>query len=225
MPCPERSDDDSSRPSCASVQAGFRIRDRWYAIQVTAGREDCMCAEALRAVALEERLCSERVKTAAGRHASSSIAREIFVPKARVGVKQGDKWLPGEETLLPGYLIAVTDDPARLAVALGRVGGVARLVKQDNVFVPLPRESVEWMERHTQRGAIPVEMSEGYVEKGTLHVTSGPLAGREAQVVKVDHRRKRAYLELEMFGRTITAQLGIRITRNRNCKKSRSKTE
>lgn len=200
------------------------VRDRWHPIQVAAGREDHMCGEVLRAIALEERFAAERAE-AAGRPSKGPIVREVFVPKARVGVKQGGKWLPGEETLLPGYLVAVTRDPARLAFALRRANGLARLVKQDNVFVPLPRESVEWMERHTQRGAAAVEMSEGYVEGGTLHVTAGPLAGREANVVKVDHRRKRAYLELEMFGRKITAQLGIRITRNRDCKKKRVTTE
>lgn len=204
--------------------AGRHVRDRWYAVQVVAGREDHMRDEVLQAVAIEERLVAERVGTA-DKLAATSIVRTVFVPKARVGVKRDGKWLPGEETLLPGYLIAVTRDPSRLSGALRRVNGLARLVKQDNEFVPLSKESVEWMERYTRRGASAIEMSEGYVTHGTLHVTAGPLMGREANVVKVDHRRKRAYLELEMFGRTITAQLGIRITRNRECKKKRATTE
>ena len=79
------------------------------------------------------------------------------------------------------------------------------------------------MDAQTNSGLAAVEMSEGYVEEGVLHVTSGPLKGREAYVVKVNHRRKIAYLELEAFGRKITAQLGIRITRNRTCKKKRTR--
>lgn len=219
MPDAVRAQEDDPRGASPS-----HIRERWHPIQVVAGREDHMRGEVLRAIALEERIAAERAE-AQGRPEPPAIAREVFVPKARVGVKRGGKWLPGEETLLPGYLVAVTRDPARLAAALRRASGFARLVKQDNAFVPLSRDSVEWMERHTRRGAAAVEMSEGYVEGGTLHVTAGPLTGHEASVVKVDHRRKRAYLELEMFGRKVTAQLGIRITRNRDCKKKRVTTE
>ena len=210
-----------------------KVRAPWYAVQVTAGREDRMRAIILRAVELEQRLAEEQADARADMpdlaessassdsHASlAPIVEELFVPKTRVGVKRGGKWLPGEEVLLPGYLIAVTADPSALAHALRRVRGFARVVSQDNAFVPLPEESVRWLEAQTQRGSAVVEMSEGYVEGGVLHVTSGPLVGREASVVKVNHRKKVAYLELEAFGRKITAQLGIRITRNRDCKKN-----
>lgn len=64
-------------------------------------------------------------------------------------------------------------------------------------------------------------MSEGYVEDGKLHITSGPLEGREALVRKVNHRKKVAYLELEVNGKKIKAQLGIKITKKKECKKNR----
>lgn len=201
-----------------------RVRERWYVVQVMAGREDHMRREILRAIELEERLASERAE-AQGQPAPPAIVHELFVPKARVGVNRDGVWLPGEEVLLPGYLIAIAEDPARVSAALRRAEGFARVVRQDNVFVPLPSQSVEWLERQTRRGSSVAGMSEGYVQDGVLHVTSGPLMGREAQVVKVDHRKKRAYLEVEAFGRTVTVQLGLRITRNRDCKKKRLKRE
>lgn len=220
----------------------------WYAVQVMAGREEHMREAIMRAVELEERLAEEREEAArdacdaesaphdqaeaskggaaalcdANAHgaesASHPIVEELFVPKARVGVKRGGKWVPGEETLLPGYLIAVCRDPAALARAMRRAGGFARIVSQDNVFISLPEENVKWLEAQTQRGGAAVEMSEGYVEGGVLHVTSDPLVGREADVVRVNHRRKVAYLQIEAFGRTITAQLGIKIVRRKQKK-------
>lgn len=174
-----------------------------------AGREEHMREAVMCAVELERRLAEERGE------APSCIVEELFVPKARVGVKRDGKWVPGEEVLLPGYLIAICRDPAALARAMRRADGFARIVSQDNAFISLPEENVAWLEAQTQRGGAAVEMSEGYVEDGVLHVTKGPLVGREADVVRVNHRRKIAYLELEAFGRTITAQLGIKITRNR----------
>lgn len=206
------------------VCARPRMRERWYVVQVMAGREDHMRREILQAIELEERLASERAE-AAGEAAPPAIVHEVFVPKARVGVNRDGKWLPGEEVLLPGYLIVIAEDPVRVSAALHRVEGFARVVRQDNVFVPLLSQSVEWLERQTRRGSDAAGMSEGYMQDDVLHVTAGPLVGREAQVVKVDHRKKRAYLEVEAFGRKVTVQLGLRITRNRDCKKNRLKTE
>lgn len=194
------------------------VRKRWYAIQVMAGHEDRMCNEIARVVELQQRRFDERAALRESK--ASEIVQRVFVPKMRVGVKRDGKWLPGEEVLMPGYLIAVTRNPDLLSLALRRVDGFAKLVSQDNVFVPLSNESVAWMERHTQSGKAAADMSEGYVEGGKLHVTSGPLMGQEALVVKVNHRKKVAYLEVEMFGRKVNAQLGIRITRNRNSAKN-----
>ncbi|MDO4289597.1 MAG: antiterminator LoaP [Eggerthellaceae bacterium] len=173
----------------------------WYVIQTVVGREDHVRKLVLRATDLDERAC--------------------FVPMIRVGVKREGKWLPAEQPLMPGYLIAETAQPERLAQALRRIDGFARLVQKDDVFAPLSDIDVRWIDSQTQGGSSAVAMSEGYIEAGVLHVTSGPLVGREAHIKKVDHRKKAAYLEIEAFGRTITAQLGIKITRTKECKKQK----
>lgn len=219
----------------------------WYVVQVTAGREDHMRSVIEQAVEAEEKILSELaeaqaaevdsdadplMRAAAGSlpgararadEAASPIVERLFVPKARVGVKQGGKWVQGEEVLLPGYLVAETARPDALSRALRRVGGFARVVRRGDVFEPMPEEAVRWVEAHTGGGSEAAEMSEGYVEDGVLHVTSGPLVGREASIVHVSHRKKVAYLELEAFGRTITAQLGINITRSKSCKKKQKR--
>lgn len=200
-------------------------RTPWYVVQSVAGREEHTRSLVLQAVELEERAMREQAADASdapspGEQPSAApVLQECFVPRMRVGRKQQGKWLPAEETLLPGYLIAITERPEALVRALRRVDGFARVLTQDGTPIPLPREETTWLETQTRRGKSAVGMSEGYVEGGVLHVTSGPLMGREAWVRRVNHRKKVAYLELDMFGRKVSAQLGIRITRNRDCKK------
>lgn len=209
-----------------AARHGFPSRGvPWYAVQVVAGREDHMRDLIAQAVRLEERAVCERARDAGEDPEGLPVAEDVFVPKARVGVKREGKWLPGEKPLMPGYLVAVTRHPDALARALRRVGGLARVVRQDNVFVPFSEQGVRWLEDQTQRGKRAVPMSEGYVEDGLLHVTQGPLKGREAVIVKVDHRKKVAYLEVEAEGRRIKAQLGIRITRKPECKKKRKQEQ
>lgn len=216
-------------PGSVAVDAarhGFPSRGApWYAVQVVAGREDHMRELIIQAARLEERAVRERARDAGEDPEGLPIAEDVFVPKARVGVKREGKWLPGEKPLMPGYLVAVTRHPDTLARALRRVGGLARVVRQDNVFVPFSEQGVRWLEDQTWRGGRAVPMSEGYVEDGRLHVTQGPLKGREAVIVKVDHRKKIAYLEVETEGRRIKAQLGIRITRKPECKKKRKQEQ
>lgn len=225
---PEIVDASEARKGVAvdAARHGFPSRGApWYAVQVVAGREDHMRDLIVQAARLEERAARERAREAREGLEGLPVAEEVFVPKARVGVKREGKWLPGKEPLMPGYLVAVTRHPDALARALRRVSGLARVVRQDNVFVPFSDQGVRWLEDQTQRGRRAVPMSEGYVEDGRLHVTQGPLKGREAVIVKVDHRKKVAYLEVEAEGRRIKAQLGIRITRKPECKKKRKQEQ
>lgn len=171
------------------------------------------------AAAVEHKVMCELAEAAGEPDPVPFLAR-AFVPKSRVGVQRGGKWVPGEEVLLPGYLIAEARDPAALSRALRRVRAFARVVRRGDFLEPMPAEAARWVDAQTGAGELPAEMSEGYIEDGVLHVTAGPLKGREADVTYVNHRKKVAYLEMEAFGTKITAQLGIRITRNRSKKKS-----
>lgn len=189
----------------------------WYVLQCMAGTEESIKRKVLQAVELVQRLEEQDALLNNKPYNTQAILTDIFVPYMKVGKKDkaSGKWVPTEETLLPGYLIAITDDPKRLHHALTRVDNFVRLVTQGDKFATLPSSSITWLEAHTNSGKQAVEMSEGYVEKGVLHITSGPLLGKEALVRKVNHRKKIAYLEIKAFGRTINAQMGIRITRNR----------
>lgn len=213
-------------PADSPAHTRPHARAPWYAVQVTAGREEHMREAIERAAAVEQRLAEQRSE-ASGTPDPAPVpaAERLFVPKARVGVQRGGKWVPGEEVLLPGYLIAETRDPAALTRALRRASGFARAVRRGEAIEPMPDAAVRWVDAHTLAGEVPAEMSEGYIEDGVLHVTAGPLKGREADVTYVNHRKKVAYLQMEAFGTKITAQLGIRITRNRSKKKSCKKDQ
>lgn len=108
-----------------------------------------------------------------------------------------------------------TNHVADLDAQLRHVKAFTKLLRTNNAFIPLSSQEIEWIDSYTQRGNRVIGMSEGYLEDGKVHVTSGPLLGMEGRIRKVNHRKKRVYLELEMFGRTIKAELGLKIVRKR----------
>lgn len=149
-------------------------------------------------------------------HSDKPLLEECFVPRYRTARKRGRVWESCEDVLFPGYLIAATARVDDLAALLRRVPAFTQIIgKTDNAFIPLNPDEVAWIDAFTHQGHRVVEMSTGVVEGERVTVIDGPLVGREGLIRKVNHRKKLAYLELSMFGRTIQTQVGLRVLRKR----------
>ena len=51
----------------------------------------------------------------------------------------------------------------------------------------------------------------GVIEHSQVKVTSGPLQGKEGYIRKIDRHKRKAWLEIEMFGRAQNIQVGLEI--------------
>ena len=213
----------------------------WYVVQTLAGKEDSACKAIRQAVAAEER--QAEVRGAVGEacepaeqraealsdvsDCSSAPARihsrekplleTCFVPRVRAMRKRGGQLVPVMEALFPGYLIAVTSRVGELAACIRSHVRSARLIGgQNEAFVPLNSEEVAWIDAFTHCGTQAIAISTAQVSAGDkVEVVEGPLMGREGWIASVNHRKKVAYLEIPAFGRTIHAQVGIRVVRKR----------
>ena len=56
-----------------------------------------------------------------------------------------------------------------------------------------------------------VEMSSGIIENDRVRILSGPLMGMEGNIRRIDRHKRIAYLEIEMFGRTVEMKVGLEI--------------
>lgn len=77
-------------------------------------------------------------------------------------------------------------------------------------ILPLSSEEKDWIVAFTDDTHC-VCMSEGYIEGETITVTKGPLLGQEAIIKKIDRHKRRAVIEVTMFGRTTTAMIGLEV--------------
>ena len=56
-----------------------------------------------------------------------------------------------------------------------------------------------------------VGMSEGFIKNDKVVITSGPLVGREGLIRKIDRHKRKAFIEIEMFGRPQKVEMGVEI--------------
>ena len=56
-----------------------------------------------------------------------------------------------------------------------------------------------------------MELSTGIIENSQIRILEGPLVGMEGTIRKIDRHKRKAWLEIEMFGRTVEMQVGLEV--------------
>lgn len=170
---------------------------RWYVIQVSTGKENAMCELILRV-------------------APERTVEECFSPSYDTQIKVKGEWRSVKKPLLPGYLIAVTDQVEVLQRVCRTVPEFARLLTMGETFVPLRDDDQAWIGAFTRRGERSIPMSTGVMEGDRVLVLDGPLVGREALIKSVNRHKSLAFLEFEICGRKVTTKVGLGIVRKKN---------
>ena len=179
----------------------------WYVVQVQTGHEQQMCE-------LIESLCAQADLLAAATSDEDDptlLLQECFSPRFRTQRKRMGRFVDVEHPLLPGYVIAVTHDPARLAHNLRLTREYTHLLAVGETYVPLSKEERLWLERQTAQGNRVVPMSIGYRRGDTFVATEGPLVGHEWMVDRVSRANSMAHLELHVGQMTIRTTVGLAI--------------
>lgn len=165
----------------------------WYVIQVETGRELVACESIQRAASQYDHRRTLECDSDAG---PQPLLRECFAPRYRGRFKLHGEWHDEDRLLLPGYVIAVTDDPWTLARLLRGPHRMARILTMGETFAPLTSENRAWIERWTTEGDRTVPLSYAHKEGDKIVVTSGALVGFEGMIQRIDRRRCLAYIEI-----------------------------
>lgn len=166
----------------------------WYVAQVQAGRE-----------AVTRDRCRRLIPP--------TVLQECFIPEYETMWRIHGEWRLVKRLLFPGYLFFVTDDAEALNKELLGVPLPIRLLgNEENSFFPLTKKEQDWFLSFMD-GEHIVRMSEGYLKGDKVTVTRGPLMGFEADIRKIDRHKRRAYLDVTLFGRTVPASVGLEVVR------------
>lgn len=164
----------------------------WYVIQTISGQES-------------------QVRDMIVRLLDPCLVDEAFVPRYETLRREKGEWVKRTEVLLPGYVVVVTQDPAKLKTALSRVPRFTRLLGNDDMFTRLDDREVSFINSFVRPGNRTVQMSTGVIEGDEIIVLDGPLKGRTALIKKIDRHKRLAYLDIEMLGRKKAVRVGLEI--------------
>lgn len=185
----------------------------WYVVQVPTGREEYMC-RLIRRVAEELGSVAERDSEVI--RCDERVLGECFIPTCAFERKRRGEWHTVRLPLFPGYVVVDSRDVDALDQMLRRVPEFTLVLKMGDAFTPLDPAEVTWIKTFSDPETHSVEMSVGVMEGDKVHVMSGPLKGHEGEIKEVNRRKGVALLEVHMFGRTMTAKVGLAIVAKRN---------
>jgi transcriptional antiterminator NusG len=164
----------------------------WYVIQVRTGTEQSIRLQ-----------CEKRVQ--------NTVLERCFLPCYEEKRKINGEWKTQKRILFSGYVFLVSDQIEELFFELQKINGMSRILGTGDTIVPLSEAEVNFLQGFGGEDQV-VEMSTGIIEGSTVIVESGPLQGREGLIKKIDRHKRKAYLEVEMFGRTQRVEVGLEIT-------------
>ncbi|HIZ08049.1 MAG TPA: antiterminator LoaP [Candidatus Eubacterium avistercoris] len=164
----------------------------WYVIQVRTGTEENIRLQ-----------CEAKI--------SENILERCFIPHYEERRKIRGEWRTMEKVLFPGYVFLITEEVEELFLQLRKVIGLTKLLGTGNEITALSEMETAFLERLGGEEQI-VRMSEGIIEESRAKILSGPLMGMEGQIRKIDRHKRKAWLEVEMFGRLQMVEIGLEIT-------------
>lgn len=167
----------------------------WYVIQVTTGMEEnikCQCEKLI----------------------NTEILQRCFIPYYEEKKKYQGSWQTETKVLFPGYVFLVSDHILELQKSLHRVIGLTKLIGVGDEIIPLAGQEVTLLKRLGKDEQV-VEMSVGVIENDRVQILEGPLQGMEGNIRKIDRHKRKAWIEVEMFGRVMEMQVGCEIVEKR----------
>ncbi len=165
----------------------------WYVVQVRSGTEHNIRIQ-----------CNKKIPDA--------IMERCFIPYYEEKKKQNGSWNTLQKILFPGYIFMITEDVEKLFFHLKTIEGMTKLIGTGQDIIPLKEEEITFLKRFGGEEQI-VSMSEGIIEGTQVIITSGPLMGMEGLIQKIDRHKRKAWLDLELFGRMQQVEVGLEITR------------
>ncbi len=168
----------------------------WYVVQVRTGTE-------------------ENIRIQCGKRLTGDTLSNCFIPYYEERKRRQGSWKTEKKILFPGYVFLDTEDICEAAAALRNVIGLTKVLGFDGEeAIPLTEAEVEFLRQFGGENQV-AEMSEGIIEGTQVMIYSGPLKGKEALIKRIDRHKRKAYLELEMFGRVQRVEVGLEIVMKR----------
>ncbi len=136
----------------------------------------------------------------------------ILFPRRSLSIRRLGKTRQTEAPLFPGYLFlqgeTITPD---IYWRLKKIPGFFRFLKSNHDIRPLEGPDRELLLHFLSFGELVKKSRVRFDENSRIQVIEGPLKGLEGRIVKVDKRKGRAKVKLDLYDESFLVDLGIDI--------------
>lgn len=134
----------------------------------------------------------------------------FYWPRRSLRIKRGGSWKESLAPIFPGYMFIQTESVSpELYGMLKEAPGFMRFLLSNDNIVPLERADQELLSHFLAFGEILDKSVVYFDENKRIRVVSGPLKGLEGRVVRVDRRKGRAKVRLEMYEDSFEIDFGF----------------
>ncbi|MGO9412948.1 MAG: antiterminator LoaP [Spirochaetia bacterium] len=134
----------------------------------------------------------------------------FYWPRRSLRIKRGGKWKESLAPIFPGYMFIQAESiRPELYGVLREAPGFLRFLHSNDNIVPLERADQALLSHFLGFGEIVDKSMVFFDENKRIRVVSGPLKGLEGRIIRVDRRKGRAKVRLEMYQDSFDIDFGF----------------
>jgi len=143
------------------------------------------------------------------------VSLQIHFPKRRLDIRKAGKIKPYTPAVFPGYIfIEAENDDEILACQwdFRRTEGFNRFLKTNQDITPLSDRDLELVLHFIKNTSQIAGLSKVYFDENSrIIIVEGPLSGLEGRIIKVDRRKRRAKIKLDLYNDSFAIDLAFEI--------------
>ncbi|MFP4637014.1 MAG: antiterminator LoaP [Spirochaetaceae bacterium] len=145
----------------------------------------------------------------AGQRVSEEIPRIVW-PRRKLSIRRRGRTREELAPIFPGYVFVETEELSTEDYwELRRVPGFFRFLKSNRNVQPLSEADRRLLVHFLSFGEVVEKSKVTYGKDQRIEVLEGPLKGLEGRIVKVDKRKGRAKVKLDMYDESFLVDFGF----------------
>jgi transcriptional antiterminator NusG len=140
----------------------------------------------------------------------TSAQTALWWPRRSIRIRRGGRWRESLASIFPGYLFLQAEGvPPEIYWRFKAIPGFRRFLKDNRNIEPVSPRDREIIQHFISFGEVVHRSTVVFDEHNRIRVISGPLKGLEGRIVKVDRRKGRARVKLELYEDSFSIDFGF----------------
>ena len=139
----------------------------------------------------------------------------LYFPRRYLDIRKGGKMKSSTPAVFPGYIFTEAENNDEIHENqwhFRRTEGFLRFLKTNQEIIPLDNKDLELVLHFLKNpGEIAGRSKVFFNENSQIIVAEGPLSGLEGRIVKVDRRKRRAKIKLDLYNDSFTIDLAFEV--------------